>query len=54
MRVYAAFFLLITAMVAVGYGVDVGGAGTIVLCLLIAAVLAYLAARVAGLHWPKR
>ena len=54
LRVYAAFFLLITAIVAVGYGIDVGGAGTIVLCLLIAAVLATLAARVAGLRWPKR
>ncbi len=54
LRIYAAYFLLVTAVVVVGYGVDVGGVGTIVLCLLIAVVLLYLAARAGGVRWPKR
>ena len=54
LRIYAAYFLLITAIVAVAYGVEVGGVGTIAVCLLIAVVLLYLAARAAGVRWPKR
>ncbi|HEX6459306.1 MAG TPA: hypothetical protein VF032_10365 [Thermoleophilaceae bacterium] len=54
LRIYAAYFLLITAIVAAGYGVEVGGVGTIAICLLIAVVLVYLAARVGGVRWPKR
>ena len=54
LRIYTAYFLLITAIVAVGYGAEVGGAGTIAVCLLIAAALVYLAARAGGIRWPKR
>ena len=54
LRIYAAYFLLITAIIAVGYGIEVGGVGTVVLCLLIAAALVLGAARVAGLRWPRR
>jgi hypothetical protein len=54
LRIYAAYFLLITAIVAVGYSVEVGGAGTIAVCFLIAIVLLWLAARAGGIRWPKR
>lgn len=54
LRVYLAFFLLITAIVAVIYGFSDGGVGTVLLCLVIAAVLGYLAALVAGLRLPRR
>jgi hypothetical protein len=54
LRIYAAYFLLITAIIAVGYGIEVGGVGTIALCLLIAAVLVLASARVAGVRRPRR
>jgi len=54
LRIYAAYFLLVLAIVVVGYGIDVGGFGTIVLCLLIGVALLYLSARAGGIRWPKR
>ena len=54
LRVYAAYFLLITAIIVVGYGIEVGGVGTVAVCLLIAAALILGAARVAGVRWPRR
>jgi len=54
LQIYLAYFLLVTAIVAVGFGVESGGAGTVVLSLVIAIVLVLLSARVAGLHWPRR
>ena len=45
LRVYAAYFLLITAIIAAGYGIEVGGLGTVALCLLIATALALAAGR---------
>ena len=54
LRVYAAYFLLITAIIAAGYGIEVGGLGTVALCLLIATALALAAGRVAGIRWPRR
>ena len=54
LRIYAAYFLLITAIIAVGYGIEVGGLGTVALCLLIATALALAAGRVAGIRWPRR
>lgn len=54
LRIYAAYFLLVLAIVVVGYGIDVGGFGTIVLCLLIGIALLYLSARAGGIRWPKR
>jgi len=54
LRIYAAYFLLVLAIVVVGYGIDVGGFGTIVLCLLINVALLYLSARAGGIRWPKR
>jgi len=54
LRIYAAYFLLVLAIVVVGYGIDVGGFGTIVLSLLIGVALLYLSARAGGVRWPKR
>jgi hypothetical protein len=54
LRIYAAYFLLVLAIVVVGYGIEVGGFGTIVLCLLIGVALLYLSARVGGVRWPER
>jgi sugar phosphate permease len=54
LRIYLGYFLLITAIVAVIYGIEAGGVGTIAVCLVIAAVLVTLAGRVTGVHWPRR
>jgi hypothetical protein len=54
LRIYAAYFLLTLAVVVAGYGIEVGGGGTIALCLLIAVALVYLSARAGGVRWPKR
>ena len=54
LRIYAAYFLLVTAILVVGYGLEVGGVGTIAVSFLIAFVLLYLAARAGGVRWPKR
>jgi hypothetical protein len=54
LRIYAAYFLLVTTIVVVAYGFEVGGVGTIAICLLIGVGLLYLAARAGGVRWPKR
>ena len=36
LRIYAAYFLLVTAILVVGYGLEVGGVGTIAVSFLIA------------------
>jgi hypothetical protein len=54
LRIYAAYFLLVLGIVVVGYGIEVGGVGTIALCLLIGIGLLYLAARAGGVRWPTR
>jgi hypothetical protein len=53
LRIYAAYFLLVTAIVVAGYGIEVGGVGTIAICLLIGIGLLYLAARAGGVRWPE-
>jgi sugar phosphate permease len=53
-QIYLAYFLLITAIVAAGFGVESGSAGTVVLSFLVAIVLVLLSARVAGVRWPRR
>lgn len=54
LRVYLAYFLLVTAVVAAAFGVESGGAGTVILSFLVAIVLVLLSARVAGIRWPGR
>jgi hypothetical protein len=54
LRIYAAYFLLVLAIVVVGYGIEVGGVGTIALCLLIGVGLLFLSARAGGVRWPRR
>ena len=54
LRIYAAYFLLVSAIVVVGYGIDAGGVGTIAICVLIGIALLYLAARAGGVRWPRR
>lgn len=53
-QIYLAYFLLITAIVAVGFGIESGGAGTVIVAFLVAIVLLLLSARVAGVRWPRR
>ena len=53
LKVYVAYFLLISAIVVAAFGVQ-SGIGGAVLGLLVALLLVVLAARVAGLRWPRR
>ena len=52
-QIYLAYFLLISAIVVAAFGVQ-SGIGGAVLGLLAALLLLALAARVAGVRWPKR
>lgn len=50
LQIYLAYFLLVSAIVVAGIGIESGGAGTIAIALVLAAVLLLLAARVAGVR----
>jgi phage-related minor tail protein len=50
LQIYLAYFLLTAGIVVAGIGIESGGAGTIAIALVLAAVLLLLAARVAGVR----